>query len=246
MKIRFVILVLLCGFLLPGCARDSSIDSSILSEINSIRAIDNHAHPVRFAGSGPPDREFDALPVDSMEPQSDPLQLRPDSSDAVQAWKTLWNYPYNDTSPQHIKEWQEHNQRAIEEKGNGYPEWILDQMGIDTMMANRVHMGPSIEPPRFRWVPYVDALMFPLDNSHLAGANADRKAFFDDINAVRSVYLKESGVTVVPPTLDDYLRMIVTPALEHHKEGGAIAEKFEIAYLRPFGFEKVERAGAEK
>jgi hypothetical protein len=246
MKSRFVILVLLCGFLLLGCARDSSIESSILSEINGIRAIDNHAHPVRFAGSGPADREFDALPVDTMEPQSDPLQLRPDSSDAVQAWKTLWNYPYNDTAPQHINEWKEHKQSTIKQKGNGYPEWILDQMGIDIMMANRVHMGPSIEPPRFRWVPYVDALMFPLDNSHLAGANADRKLFFDDIDAGRSVYLKESGITAVPPTLNDYLRVVVTPALERHKQGGAIAEKFEIAYLRPFGFDKVERAVAEK
>jgi len=41
------------------------------------------------------------------------------------------------------------------------------------------------------------------------------------------------------------LRDVVTPALERHKQNGAIAEKFEVAYLRPFGFDKVERAAAE-
>src|SRR4029079_10536242 len=45
---------------------------------------------------------------------------------------------------------------------------------------------------------------------------------------------------------DDYLRLVVTAALERHKQGGAIAEKFEVAYLRPFGFDKVERATADK
>src|SRR5262245_49988757 len=246
MKIRFVILVLLCGFLLPGCARDSSIDSSILSEINGIRAIDNHAHPVRFVSSGSPDREFDALPVDNMEPQSDPLQLRPSGPGIVDAWKALWNYPYADASPQHIREWKEHKQRIAQQKGDAYPAWVLDSIGVDIMLANRVHLGPSVQPPRFRWVPYVDALLFPLDNSRLAQKNSDRKAFFADEDVVRAQFLKESGLESLPKTLADYLSMVVTPTLERHKRGGAVAEKFEIAYLRPFGFDAVDQAAAEK
>jgi hypothetical protein len=51
---------------------------------------------------------------------------------------------------------------------------VLDQMGVDVMLANRVVMGKSIQPPRFRWVPYADALLFPLDNSALAQQNSDR------------------------------------------------------------------------
>src|SRR5579883_300189 len=35
-------------------------DASLVSEISRIRAIDNHAHPVRVVLNGPPDREFDA------------------------------------------------------------------------------------------------------------------------------------------------------------------------------------------
>ena len=53
----------------------------------------------------------------------------------------------------------------MQAEGEQYPAWVLDQMGVETMLANRVEMGSSIQPPRFRWVPYADALMFPLDNS---------------------------------------------------------------------------------
>src|SRR6185295_20348549 len=50
----------------------------------------------------------------------------------------------------------------------------------------------------------------------------------------------------VPATLGDYLAKVVTPTLERHKQGGAVAEKFEAAYLRPLGFEAVERPVAER
>jgi uncharacterized protein len=88
--------------LFVGCSRNNgdrrAIDPTILSEIIRIRAIDNHAHPVRFVSSGAPDREFDALPGDNMEPASDPLQLRTDDPGVLEAWRALWNYPYADTS----------------------------------------------------------------------------------------------------------------------------------------------------
>jgi hypothetical protein len=107
-------------------------------------------------------------------------------------------------------------------------------------------MGTSIQPPRFRWVPYVDALIFPLNNSRLAAQNSDRKAFFADEDILLAKYLSESGVSRLPGTLEEYLKTVVTPALERHKQGGAVAEKFEVAYLRPFGFDKVEQAAAAK
>ena len=58
--------------------------------------------------------------------------------------------------------------RPTGKRRSQYPAWVLDQMGVEVMLANRVEMGPSIQPPRFRWVPYADALLFPLDNSRLA------------------------------------------------------------------------------
>jgi hypothetical protein len=95
-------------------------------------------------------------------------------------------------------------------------------------------------------VPYADALLFPLDNAGLAAANPDRKAFFALEDVLFRRYLTESGLQTAPPTLSEYLSKVVTPVLERHKQGGAVAEKFEVAYLRSFAFDKVDRADAER
>src|SRR5690242_13130245 len=81
--------------LLAGCSRRQTtapeIDSGLARAIARIRAIDNHAHPVRMAAVGEPaDREFDALPVDNMEPSTDPLALRDGASGAAAAWHELF------------------------------------------------------------------------------------------------------------------------------------------------------------
>jgi uncharacterized protein len=39
---------------------------------------------------------------------------------------------------------------------------------------------------------------------------------------------------------------VVTPVLERHKQGGALAEKFEAAYLRSLAFDPVDRARADQ
>src|SRR4051812_48849915 len=167
---RALLLPLLLLF--SSCSRepDSGLDTSLADEIGKIKAIDHHAHPV-LAAEG--DREFDALPVDNMEPQSDPVAMRPGGA----------HTPFTAAS----------KAAAKKEKGDQYPAWVLDQMGVEVMLANRVAMGTSIAPPRFRWVPYIDALMFPLDNGPLAARNPDRKAFFALEDKLRARYLLEAG-----------------------------------------------------
>ncbi len=161
----------LAALALAGCSRPPpAADPDLTAEIQRIRAIDNHAHPVRVTQPGEPaDRFFDALPVDNMEPQSDPVNLRPNAPSIADAWRALYGAGRVD---------QQRKQAVMQQKGDAYPEWVLDQMGVEVMLANRVSMGPTIQPPRFRWVPYADALIFPLDNSKLAAVNSDRKSFF--------------------------------------------------------------------
>src|ERR1700719_645480 len=113
-------------------------------------------------------------------------------------------------------------QSTMQDKGDAYPAWVLDQMGVDVMLANRVAMGRGIEPPRFRWVPYADALIFPLDNSGLARANSDRKSFFALEDALLKRYVTESGLAATPSTLNEYLARVVTPTLEKQRQGGAV------------------------
>ena len=223
--------------LLACCARERpTADPDLQSEIDRVPAIDNHAHPVRYVPAGnPPDRFFDALPVDNMEPQSDPVNLRLGAPAIADAARTL--YGSTDRAAK---------QRTIEQRRDGYPAWVLDQAGIETLLANRVEMGPSIQPPRFRWVPYIDALLFPLSTSALAARNSDRKSFFALENILLQRYLQEANLTASPGTLDDYLIRVVTPTLERHRQGGAVAEKFEAAYLRSLAFDKVDRAAADR
>lgn len=222
--------------LLSSCARAPlpSADPDLLAEIQKIKAIDNHAHPVRVTGAGEPaDREFDALPVDNMEPQSDPVNLRAQAPANAEASRAL----FGDAAGK---------QRVQREQGDKYPSWVLDQIGVDVMLANRVAMGKSMDAPRFRWVPYADALIFPLDNTALGQQNSDRKSFFALEDKLRSRYLKDAGMDKPPATLSEYLRRVVTPTLERQRQGGAIAVKYEAAYLRSLAFDKVERADAER
>jgi hypothetical protein len=232
--IRVLLIALL---LLAGCARDRpAADPDLAAEIDRIPAIDNHAHPVRVTAPGEPaDRFFDALPVDNMEPESDPVNLRPGAPAVLDAARAL--YGSTDRAAK---------ARAIQERGNAYPAWVLDRAGIEILFANRVKMGPSIQPPRFRWVPYLDALMYPLPTDALAARNSDRKSFFALEDKLRERYLRDSGLTAPPATLAGYLARVVTPTLERQRQGGAIAGKFEAAYLRSLSFDAVDRAAAER
>jgi uncharacterized protein len=187
------------------------IDSRIASGIEHIKAIDNHAHPPRSAG----DHEYDALPVDMMQPAPLPGGLDPK------------NPAFN------IK------QTARDTSG------VLDEAGIEIMLANRVAMGPGLDPARFKWVPFADALMYPCNNESLGKRDPDRKAFFDAEHKLLLRYLAETGVNELPPTLDGYLAF-VTKTLERQKQQGAVAEKFEMAYLRSLSVGKPDKADADR
>jgi uncharacterized protein len=235
---RRLIAVAVTGLLVAaGSCVGQQIDPAIAAQIAAIRSIDNHAHPVLAPPLDRTDREFDALPASSLEPQSDPVALRPDYPLLGAAWKALYGL---DTPPpldaDGIARLNEARARVKAQQGEHYPAWVLDQAGIGTMLANRVAMGRGVEPPRFRWVPYVDALLFPLDNRGMASVSPDRKQFFALEDLVRRRYLKEAGISIPPPTLDEYLDKVVTPTLERQKADGAVAEKFELAYLRSFDF----------
>jgi len=238
--------LILLGLGGAGTAFAQRVDPEIERGIAAIQAIDNHAHPLLAPPAMATDREFDALPVETLEPQTDPVALRAEFPLLGAAWSDLygWTTP-PPLSPEDFARLDELRHKVQSEQGERYPTWVLDHAGIATMLANRVAMGPGIEPPRFRWVPFADALLFPLDNAGLATATPDRQEFFRLEAIVRSRYLKESGLGAPPPTLAEYLSKVVTATLERHKAGGAVAEKFEVAYLRSFDFGDPSRATAD-
>jgi predicted TIM-barrel fold metal-dependent hydrolase len=185
----------------------SGVDPQIAQQIAAIKAIDNHAHPAR---PDPADKDFDALPVEMLEAETDPVRLRPPGKPGL----------------------------------NLGPVETLDRSGIDRMIANRVSMGPGLPPERFLWVAYADALMYPFATSVLE-INPDRKEFFPLEARLLDRYYKESGVAGRPASLDEYLARVVLATIERHQQGGAIGEKFEMAYLRPLEIGNPSREEAE-
>jgi len=209
---------------------DAAVDPQIAQEIARIKAVDNHAHPVRPTAAGEkPDDEFDALPVDNLEPQSDPVRQRPGSAEVVNAGRELFGAD---------------KAAAVRAHQSDYATWVLDRLGIDVMLANRVAMGPGLPASRFAWVPFADALMYPLDNQPLIH-HPDHKAFFPLDEKLLRRYYAESGVAGKPATLGEYLDKVVRATLERHKAAGAVAEKYEMAYLRSLDIGNPPRTAAD-
>lgn len=219
-------------------------DPQLLPEILKIRAIDNHSHPPRVVLPGETDDEYDALPCEPLEPTAPNTITRPENPQYLAAWKALFGYPYNDRSPAHVAALLRTKERIKQEQGDNYPNWVLDHLAIETELANRVALGRGLAPPRFRWVPFDDALIFPLDNSGLAGETPDRKFFFARETMLLERYREALGLHVLPKTLEEYEARLVTPTLEWQKRQGAVAVKFEAAYLRSLDFEPASRADA--
>jgi len=228
----------------PSRARAQSPDPALMAEIRKIRAIDNHSHPPRVVADGERDDEFDALPCDPLEATASNTMTRPENPQYLAAWKALWGYEYNDRGDAHVKQLLAAKNKIRQEQGDHYPAWVLDQLGIDTELANRVAMGRGLDAAHFRWVPFDDALLFPLTNDALAAETPDRKFFFGRENILLARYRRELGVASMPATLAEYASRVVTPELERQKKDGAIAIKFEAAYLRSLDFQPASERDA--
>lgn len=187
-------------------------------------------------GDAPPDNEFDVFLVDEMEPGPLPVRLRPENPEYKEAWRFFYGYRHDDMSGEHVKELIERKKQVMAEKGDAYPAWVLDRLGVDTMLANRVAMGRGLKAPRFRWVPFVDALMFPLRNGKLKSQDPDHKVFYRSEERVLQRYLEMVNGGTLPTTLSQYIELVVKPVLRKQKNEGAVAVKFEAAYLRALNF----------
>lgn len=228
-------------------AVQADIDPELARYIALVAAIDNHAHTVLPPPNDKTDRDFDALPVDSMVPQTDPIAFRDSNPALAAAWQALWNFSGKPPlAADALAKLQAARAAAKAREGTRYDTWVLDRVNVGVQLANRVTMGPGIERPRFQWVPYDDALMFPLNNAQLAAATPDRGQFFPLEAKVMQRYLQAVRLQAIPATLDDYVRLMVMPTLQSQRAGGGVAIKFEAAYLRGFNFGKPQHHEAAR
>lgn len=225
-----------------SAARDQSgADPAITAFIERIRAVDNHAHANSVT---PGDSDADALPLDGIAPFELPVRLRPDHPDVLAAYKALYKYPHQDLKDTHLSDLRSTMQATAQAQGSNFPEWVLDQIGTEVLLANRIAMGAGLAPPRFRWVSYADALMLPLSTKGEAATTPDREKLFPLEDKLLQRYLADLKIASLPATLDAYLNTVVTPTLEAQRKGGCVAVKFEAAYLRALDFDDVPVATA--
>jgi predicted TIM-barrel fold metal-dependent hydrolase len=223
-------------------ASGPTLDPELAAYIDTIRAVDDHTH-VNSTVAG--DRDYDALPIEVLVPLDLPARLRPDHPDWVAAYRALYRDRV-DVQATDLGILSAASLETFRTLGPQFPEWVLDRIGTQVMLANRVAMGQGLAPPRFRWVSYVDALLLPVSTRDEAAVTPDRQKLYPYEETLLARYLADLSLAKLPATLDGYLGTVVTPTLERQHQAGCVAVKFEAAYLRSLAFDDATREAAAR
>lgn len=207
---------------LPG--KDvTAIYDRLLPQIQKIPIVDMHAHPGYWD-----DTDVDAMAVTTTA--LDPARTRTTNPEWLAAFKALYGYPYSDVSPEHIRWLDEKDDELRKQWGKEYLSKMLDKVGIQVSVANRVAMDYLENNPRFRFVFFVDPFMFPFDNKDLT-INPDRAVFFPIQEKALHRYLAQAGLEGLPADLTGY-ETAIRKVLELDKQQTGVAIKFEAPYFR--------------
>lgn len=242
---KYIFLVILV-FLFVPLAKAQTADPDILKEINKIKIIDNHAHPLVVSPPDVPDNNYDIIHLDGLNGLILPPRLAPSNEEYIGAWHDLYGYPHKDFSEARIPEILEMKGKVLAKEQDHYPAWVLDKLGIETMLSNRIVMGKGLTAPNFLWVSYVDPLLFPLNTAAIRKQSPDYDYFYPDEEKALKRYMDRVEIKKLPATLDNYLTKVVDAVLEKDKKEGAIAIKFEAALLRSLYFADVPHQKANK
>jgi hypothetical protein len=210
----------------------------VLKQVQAIPIFDNHSHP---GYADDPDVDAMAAP-----PGNGALRLRADNPELIAASRDLFGYPYDDASPEHLQ-WLTKRKAELRRASSGgaYFNTILDRLNIEQALANRVSLAPYLSRNRFRWVFFVDSVLFPFDNRSIVARNGDEAVYVPLQEKKLRNELAQEGLNKTPASFDEYLAF-VTRLLEDNQRRGGVAIKFEIAYFRPLQFGDPEKDAAEK
>ena len=126
-----------------------AIYDRLLPQIEKIPIVDMHAHPGYWD-----DTDVDAMAVTTTA--LDPARTRTTNPEWLAAFKALYGYPYSDVSAEHLR-WLDDKDDALRKQwGKEYLPKMLDKVGIQVSVANRVAMDYLENNPRFRFVFFVD------------------------------------------------------------------------------------------
>ena len=96
-----------------------------------------------------------------------------------------------------------------ESQGPAFPDWALDQAGIDVMLANRIAMGPGSRAAALS----LDRVRRSADaaarHARRSGAHARHEPLYPREAKLLQRYLRDLNVRALPATLDEYVRTVV-------------------------------------
>ena len=212
----------------PAASGQEKPDPQLLTVINGIRAVDNHSHGLpattRTAVSEPEDPLGTSPPFFS-------VRQRETNQEWIEAWRMLHGYRHADMTVEHVREAFRAKWSRMEEKAARYPEWVLDQAGIEFALINASELGAGQTTPRFRWVPYADGFLFPFPTTGFARPIVQR-------------FRTQVGLDRPPALWSDYLALVSRRCREW-KASGAVAIKFTIAYYRSLDFARPPESDAK-
>jgi len=206
--------------------------------IETIRIIDDHGHP-GFA------LFFESLPEDQRIPfAADPFKTPEETSGGFPYLTELHYkayekfYGFSRAAIQNPGDRDDIAQQYDEKRKNiaSWIDQILDESGVELLMANIALPKSLQDNPRIRFVPSVDCLVFPFDNREEKKRLISRYfiGFFEyDLGELKKQYhYAEQGFAKYLEFIDQVLagyRKLHVPAL-----------KFVIAYARNTYFEKID------
>jgi uncharacterized protein len=209
----------------------------LLAQIEKIPIFDHHAHP-----GFPDDPDVDAM---ASPPGSAPLRERDSNPELVAAAKALFQYPYDDLSPEHAKWLVSRKAELKKQQGIAYFSNLLDKLNIEQGVANRAMMADYLDPKRFVWVFFADSFMWPFDNQKERARNADQGVYMPLQEKMLHRWMEQEHLKQLPASFDDYLKFVTQVLEDNQKNKGAIAMKFEVAYFRSTKFGDPTREQAE-
>ncbi len=213
------------------------IYTRLLAQIEKIPIFDHHAHP-----GFPDDSDVDAM---ASPPGSAPLRERDSNPELVAASKALFDYPYDDLSPEHTR-WLVNRKAELKKKeGIAYFSRLLDQLNIEQGVANRALMAGYLDRKRFVWVFFADSFLWPFDNRKERARNPDQQVYIPLQEKMLHRWMEQEHLGRLPASFDDYLKFVSAVLEDNQKNQGAIAMKFEVAYFRPLTFSDPTREQAE-
>src|SRR5258708_4911219 len=109
-------------------------DDELAAFISKIKAVDNHNH---VNSVDPKDQDYDALPLEGLGNIELPVRVRPESPQWIAAAKAVYGFSAVELNEKAMKDLADTATNARKQKGEKFPEWALDQAGIEVMIANR-------------------------------------------------------------------------------------------------------------